>query len=126
MSKMELIILLLLPIFIIIFSLISINTANELISLSTEMESRSNNAAKLVTNWKKVGVTDNEKLKELATLNEKTISSIQNIHNEFSDISSNLAEVVTKYYYHILILSLFNIYLIVILYRKYRNATKNL
>ena len=126
MSKMELTILLLLPSFIIIFSLTSINTANELISLSTEMESRSNDAAKLVTNWKNVGITDNKKLKELATLNEKTISSIQNVHNDFSNISSNLAEVVTKYFYHILFLSLFNIYLIVILYRKYKNAAKNL
>jgi predicted PurR-regulated permease PerM len=126
MSKMELTILMILPVFIIVLSLISIHTANELTSLATEMESRSNDAAKLVINWKKFGVTDNEKIKELASLNEKTISSVQNVYNEFSDISTNLAEVVTKYYYHILFLSLFNIYLIVILYRKYKNAAKNL
>ena len=126
MSKMELTALLILPTFIIIFSLISINTANELNSFAVEMESRSNDAAKLVTNWKKVGVTDNKKLKELASLNKNTITSIQNLYNEYSEFSTSMAELVTKYYYHISILSLFNMYLIIIIYRKYKNAAKNL
>ncbi len=126
MSKIELTILLILPAFIIVFSLISINTANELNSFATEMKSRSNDAANLVTDWKKVGITDNKKLKELASLNKSTISSIQKLYNEYSEFSTSMAELVTKYYYPISLLSLFNIFLIVILYRKYKNAAKNL
>ena len=125
MSKKEFSILLFLPAFIIILSLISINTSNELNSFASEMDSRSNDATGIITNWKKVGITDNKKLKELASLNQSTLTSVQSLYKNYSEFSTNMSELINSHFFYIMFISLLNIYLVISIYRKNRNVGKN-
>ena len=126
MTKMELTVILLFPMFILAFSLVSINTSNELNSFTKQINLESKDASKIITNWEKVGITDNEKLKELASLNKNTLTAVESLYSKYSQFSTNMSEWLNKQFYIFMFISLSNIYLVITIYRKHNNAKKNL
>ncbi len=126
MKKSDLLILLLIPLCLLVLAFINFNNAKEFGSFSEEVKERSNGISELKTSFDNIKNKNNVTSSEILVLNNKILTSTEGVLKHYSDFSGSMSKWLKELSYTILIMSLINIYLIIIMYRKYKNVNKNL
>ena len=122
MNKIELNIILFFPVLLLVISLMIIYDTYKFDSFSNEINSGLNQSSKLIMDFKKVDVTDKKKLRELVLLNQRTLNIAQEAFKYYSIFSTETSKRIKKHFYIIIFITILNIYFVISIYRRHKNA----